>query len=382
MATRVILQAPSLLLCSIGHSQLMKQGTAAQLRLFCFRFWSSDSGKNGCCLKENATVLANLTLMGVDIKMVRKRQPGVLRRMTTNEVGLTQFLKHKGAQPESIASIISRYPRAITRTHSHLEKRWELWRSIFLTDKEILKIIERSPESFFRSSDNENLEKNIHFLGSLGLTPKDLHRMLTTAPRTFSNSFELNRQMVELLQDICVSLGGEDPDSFVKKIITCNVYILIRSTKRVKMNVNFLQKALWLADEELLTLLQGHGGEILDLSHDYVKRSFQSLEKKLLSLGCTRKEVRHFVVSYMPLLYLSPETFANKINCLLEGGIHVKQILEKPRVLDFSRQTLESRIRELKRADYDFREFGINILDSSKKRFEAKLQKLSAVDEV
>uniref|UniRef100_A0A3B4XUZ3 tRNA-dihydrouridine(47) synthase [NAD(P)(+)] n=1 Tax=Seriola lalandi dorsalis TaxID=1841481 RepID=A0A3B4XUZ3_SERLL len=47
-------------------------------------------------------------------------------------------------------------------------------------DSEIVTILERSPESFFRSSDNGNLEKNIVFLSSLGLDAKDLHRFLTT----------------------------------------------------------------------------------------------------------------------------------------------------------------------------------------------------------
>ncbi|XP_006809985.1 transcription termination factor 1, mitochondrial-like [Neolamprologus brichardi] len=165
---------------------------------------------------ENESLLENLNLMGVDVRMARQRQPGVLRKTFTNEHGLAQFLQGKGASRKVIAGIISRYPRAITRSIEHLEQRWQLWRNIFQTDAEIISILDRSPESFFRSSDNDNLEKNINYLVSLGLNAKDLHRLLTTAPRTFSNSLELNKQMVEFLEDICTELGGSNPEQFAK----------------------------------------------------------------------------------------------------------------------------------------------------------------------
>uniref|UniRef100_A0A3Q3IY94 Uncharacterized protein n=1 Tax=Monopterus albus TaxID=43700 RepID=A0A3Q3IY94_MONAL len=170
---------------------------------------------------ENESLLENLNLMGVDVKRAHQRQPGVFRKAFTNEQGVAQFLQDRGVNRKVVASIISRYPRAITRSIQHLEQRWDLWRSIFKTDEEIVSILARSPESFFRSSNNSNLEENIDFLTSLGLNTKDLHRLLTTAPRTFSNSLELNKQMVEFLEDICAELGGENPDvkiSFLKLI--------------------------------------------------------------------------------------------------------------------------------------------------------------------
>ncbi|KAK1173213.1 transcription termination factor 1, mitochondrial [Acipenser oxyrinchus oxyrinchus] len=370
------------LLCYTTGKSLLNLSAARQFHPAYLRLYSVQSQKaSKSPVKENDSLLENLVSLGVDIKMVRRRQPGVLRKLITNEHGLARFLQGKGATKETVASIISRYPRAITRSHDHLEERWRLWRNIFKADSEIVKIVERSPESFFRSSDNDNLEKNIAFLSSLGLTSKDLHRLLTTAPRTFANSVELNRQMVELLQDVCFSLGGKQPDHFVKQIISRNVYILIRSTKRVRTNIEFLQKAFNLTDEELLNLLQGHGAEILDLSNEYVKRNFKSAEQKLQSLGCTQKDVKNFILFYPPSLYASPETLKNKIDCLLGANVDIKQILEKPRVLDFSIDTVRSRIKELEKAGYDFKKNGIAILDSSRKRFEAKLERLSVVPE-
>ncbi|XP_071374499.1 transcription termination factor 1, mitochondrial-like [Centroberyx affinis] len=326
---------------------------------------------------ENESLLENLNLMGVDVKKARQRQPGVFRKVITNEHGLAQFLQSKGASHKAIASIISRFPRAITRTADHLEQRWQLWRSIFETDAEIVSILDRSPESFFRSSDNENLEKNIVFLASLGLNAKDLHRLLTTAPRTFSNSLELNRQMVELLEDICAELGGKDPEKFAKAIISRNLYILIRSTKRVKKNIDDLKTSLKLSDCELLALLQGAGAEILDLSNEYLKKNFKSLQQKMASLGCQRSDVKKLVLSYPMVLYIGTERLSTKLDCLLKGGITIKQILEKPKVLDYSTQNITGRLEKLQSVGYDFQESGINILDTSRKRFDAKMEKLA-----
>ncbi|KAF7664092.1 hypothetical protein LDENG_00189010 [Lucifuga dentata] len=309
--------------------------------------------------------------------MACQRQPGVFRKSITNEKGLAQFLQKKGASCKVIASIISRYPRAITRSAEHLEQRWELWRNIFKTDSEIVSILDRSPESFFRSSDNDNLGKNIDFLTSLGLNSKDLHRLLTTAPRTFSNSLELNRQMVEFLEDICTELGGNNPEQFAKAVISRNLYIFIKSTKRVKKNIDNLRASLKLSNSELLALLQGPGAEILDLSNEYLKNNIQSLQQKLVSLGCWKADIKKMVISYPMALCIGPETLSTKLDCLLKEGITLKQILDKPKVLDYSIQNILGRLEELKKVGYDFQKNGINILDSSRKRFVAKMEKLA-----
>ncbi|XP_041665334.1 transcription termination factor 1, mitochondrial [Cheilinus undulatus] len=325
---------------------------------------------------ENESLLENLNLMGVDVREARRRQPGVFRRAFTNEQEVAQFLQGKGASREVVAGIISRYPRAITRSGEHMEQRWGLWRNIFKTDVEIVNILDRSPESFFRSSDNKNLEKNIAFLSSLGLESKDLHRLLAAAPRTFSNSFELNRQMVEVLEDICSELGGTNPQQFAKNIISRNAYILTRSTKRVKTNIDILRASLKLSGEELLALFKGPGAEILDLSNEYLKNNLNSLQQKMVSLGCKKADLKKLVYSYPLVLYIGRNTLISKLDCLLKGGIKMTQILEKPKVLDYSTENITGRLEELKKVGYDFEKNGINILDTSKKRFDAKLEKL------
>ncbi|VTJ55622.1 Hypothetical predicted protein [Marmota monax] len=330
---------------------------------------------------ENEDLLNNLLTMGVDIDMAKKRQPGVFNRMVTNEQDLKMFLLSKGASKEVIASIISRYPRAITRTSESLSKRWDLWRKIMTSDLEIVNILERSPESFFRSNNNINLENNIKFLYSVGLSQKCLCRLLANAPRTFSNSLDLNKQMIEVLQEVCLFLGHNDPTDFVRKIISKNPFILIQSTKRVKANIEFLQSTFNLNKEELLQLLCGPGAGILDLSTECAKRNYTNIKEKLFSLGCTEEEVQKFVLSYPDMMFLADKKFNDKIDCLIEEKISILQIIESPRVLDSSISTLKSRIKELVHAGYNLNVSNIALLSWSQKRFEAKLEKIKRLEQ-
>lgn len=326
---------------------------------------------------KNKELLSNLLTIGVDVDMAKKRQPGVFKRGSTNEQGLKMFLLSKGASEKVIASIISRYPRAITRKVESLSERWDLWKKIMTSDAEIVNVLERSPEAFFRSSDNENLKKNIEFLCSVGLTGIFLRRLLTSAPRTFSNSLHLNKQMIELLKEVCLSLGHKYPTDFIRKLVFKNPFILIQSTKRVKANIEFLQSTFNLSSEKLLILVCGPAAEILDLSNDYVKRNYINIKDKLFALGCTEEEVHKFVLSYPDLIFLGEKKFSDKIDCLIEENISISQILESPRVLDTSINTLKSRIKELVNAGYDLRTSKLTLLSLSKDRYRAKLKKLN-----
>uniref|UniRef100_A0A8C3WGG3 Mitochondrial transcription termination factor 1 n=1 Tax=Catagonus wagneri TaxID=51154 RepID=A0A8C3WGG3_9CETA len=328
-------------------------------------------------LKKNEELLNNLLTLGVDIDMAKKRQPGVFNRTGTNEQDLKSFLLSKGASKEVIASIITRYPRAMTRTPESLSNRWNLWRRIMTSDLEIVNILERSPESFFRSTNNLNLENNIKFLNSIGLTRKCLCRLLTNAPRTFSNSLDLNKQMVEFLKKVSLSLGHSDPTDFIRKMIFKNPFILIQSTKRVKANIEFLQSTFNLNNEELLALICGPGAKILELSNDYTRRNYANIKEKLFSLGCTAEQVQKFVLSYPDMVFLGEKKFNHKIDCLTEEKISISQIIENPRILDSSISTLKKRIKELVKAGYNLSTSNVSLLSWSQKRYNAKLKKLN-----
>lgn len=101
----------------------------------------------------------------------------------------------------------------------------------------------------------------------------------------------------------------------------------------------------------------------------------------MTALGCRKADVKKLIINYPMILYIGPDTLSSKLDCLLKGGITMKQILEKPKVLDYSTQNITGRLEELRRLGYDFQKNGINILDSSRKRFAAKIEKLSASPE-
>ncbi|XP_077158683.1 transcription termination factor 1, mitochondrial [Paroedura picta] len=377
MALRRLMNINNVFLSSMNKSWLFQFTTTfvfrgASTRFFCLKLEKSNFAPD----KENFTLVTRLEELGVDVRMVRQRQPGVLRKMITNEGGLKSFLDAKGATKETIASIISRYPRSITRSYRILEERWKIWRNILTNDLEILNILKRSPESFFRSGNNENLQENIVFFRSFGLSSEDLCKMLTRAPRIFSNSVELNKQMINLLCEICLSLGGENPDYFVKQLISKNVFVFLRSCKQVKANVHLLQSSFKLDNEELLALLHGQGGDVLDLSNEYLKKTLANLKEKLLFHGCSEEEVNMFVLKHIRVLYLSPQNLNEKIDYLILANIDIGQILKCPLVLDKSISTTYHRIQELERVNYDFGFNGIGILALSQQRFELKLEKL------
>ncbi|XP_005006090.2 transcription termination factor 1, mitochondrial isoform X2 [Cavia porcellus] len=358
---------------------MVQYSTEIFLKSISFRLFGVKCGNVDSEPSENEDLLNNLFTMGVDIDIAKKRQPGVFNRTVTNEQDVQMFLLSKGASKEVIASIISRYPRAITRTTESLSKRWNLWRKVIMSDLEIVNILERSPESFFRSKNNENLEKNINFLCSIGLTSKCLCRLLTSAPRTFSNSLDLNKKMVECLHEVGLSLGCNDPMDFVRKIIFKNPFILIQSTKRVKANIEFLQSAFTLNKEELLVLICGLGAGILDLSNDYMRKNYKNIKEKLFSFGCTEEEVRKFVLNYPDVIFLAEKKFNDKIDYLIEEKVSISQIIENPRVLDSSMNTLKSRIKELVDAGYNLNTSNIAVLSWSKTRYQAKLKKIKTV---
>ncbi|XP_032813121.2 transcription termination factor 1b, mitochondrial-like [Petromyzon marinus] len=324
--------------------------------------------------EPSAEMMQKLDDLGVDLALHRQAL-GVLKKLK-GSVDLIDFLKGKGASQQVVASIVCRYPRSLSRSAEHLEERWTLWRKFFNSDGDVLKIVMRSPEAFFRSSDNATLAENIEYFTSLGLAKKDILRIFSTAPRALSNTPELNKQMVDFLKCTCVSLGGGDPDIFAQQVISRNVYILIRSTKRVKTNMEFLVTRLQLTDKELLGFLTANSTDALDMSSESLKRKLEAFWSECLQQGCNDQEVKVFFKKYSYFLYFSLENLLEKLHCLLASGITIHQVLERPRCLEFSLKTLSHRLQVLQSVGYDFEKHGINILNSNKCNFQAKFRRL------
>ncbi|XP_069816750.1 transcription termination factor 1, mitochondrial [Dendropsophus ebraccatus] len=325
---------------------------------------------------ENLNLVANLEKIGVDLAQIRKRNAILLKKTITYEQKLKQFLTEKGADTKMVASIISRYPRAITRNYEVLEEMWNIWKKILETDATVLSVAQRSPESFFRTSNTGNLTKNIRYLQSLGLPPKILSQLMVKSPRTFANSVDLNKQNVEYLLGLCTQLGGQNPREFIRELISRNIFILTKSTNRVQANVENIKSLMKLDDCVLLLWIQGDGAPLLSLSYTYFEDNFKNVQEVLQSLGCTESEISLYVFMYPKVMLMTPKIFANKIKVLLECGVGVQDILNTPNILAVNINSLKSRIKALKGCGYDFRISGLSVLILSQPKFISRLERL------
>ncbi|XP_072010392.1 transcription termination factor 1, mitochondrial [Engystomops pustulosus] len=325
---------------------------------------------------ENLKLVTNLEQMGVDMAQVRKRHAILLKKTITYEQKLKQFLIDKGADAKMVASIISRYPRAITRKHEVLDEMWDIWKGILGTDATVLSVAQRSPESFFRTSNTENFLKNIRYIQSLGLPPKVLSQLMVKSPRTFANSVDLNKQNVEYLLGLCTQLGGKNPREFVREMISRNIFILTKSTNRIQSNVESMKSLMKLDDQALLLWIQGDGAPLLSLSYSYFENNYTGTHAVLKNLGCTESEISLYIFTLPKVLLMTPKIFENKINVLLGCGVDVTEILNTPYVMAVNINSLKSRIKELKELGYDFRSSGIGVLLLSQAKFDARVGRL------
>ncbi|XP_075067942.1 transcription termination factor 1, mitochondrial [Mixophyes fleayi] len=349
--------------------------------VLCGRFYTQSTqllNRKEKASRENESLLRNLQIMGVDIIKTRKRESFVLRRAITYERTLQEFLLEKGAGMQTVASVISRYPRAISHNYDALCDLWNVWKSVLNTDSAVLNVVSRSPESFFRTSNIDNLKNNICFFQSLGFPPKILSQLMAKAPRTFSNSVQLNQQKVLFLQELCESLGGTNHQEFVQQMITQNIYILTRSTRRIKSNIEAIQTLMKLDNKALLLWIQGDGAHILSLSYTYFENNYKGAQENLQALGFSEDEISRYIYIFPKVLLMTPKTFASKVNLLLQCGIESREILNTPNILGMRVNRVESKIKDLLRYGYDFKSSGLGVLNLCPSKYTSKLEKLSS----
>lgn len=292
---------------------------------------------------------------------------------------LVEFLLEKGADTSTIESILTRNPHAATSCSKDLAGTWAMWQSILETDSAVLKVVKRSPHSFFRSGGVEKLSENISFLQSIDLTPKTLHQLMSRSPRTFANTVQLNKRTVSFLEMLCVRLGGEHPQKFVRQVITSNVFILTTSIRRLQANIECIQSLMKLEDKELLLWLEEKGACILDICNKYIEKDFLHIQEIMQSLGFLETEVIRYI-SENPHVFRQSSTNLNcKVKLLVGCKIDVRKIFDIPLYLNSSLETLKYRVKVLEKVGYDYRRNGPNILITSQAQFVSRLEKLSSL---
>lgn len=333
--------------------------------------------------KENVAQLpnpiqSNAKVTYMDAGKIGRRPPTITEHAIYKEK-LEEFLLQKGACHLSVASIISRYPRAITCRAKDLPEVWGLWQSILRTDEAVLLVVTRSPESFFRSGGIEKLSENIAFFQSLGLSPKILNRLMLKSPRTFANSVQLNKQMVAFFQELCVCLGGETPEEFTRQVITNNVFIFVRSINRVKANIESIQSLMKLENKDLLYWIGGEAAFTLNLSKNYFEENFLLFHQKMQSLGVPEADITRHIYENPSILLLSAKVFVDKIDVLIDCGMEARKLLDSNVLSNVSLSRLRNRVMVLKQLDYDFRSNGINILLVRQTDFVSRLKRWSKI---
>nr|XP_045042867.2 transcription termination factor 2, mitochondrial isoform X2 [Desmodus rotundus] len=160
--------------------------------------------------KENERTVEKLRKFSVDIRKVRRLKGWVLLEDETYVEEIANILQQLGADETAVASILERCPEAVVCSPAAVNIQRELWQSVCKNEEELVKLIEQFPESFFTVKDQENRKRNVQFFQELGLKNVVISRFLTTASSIFHNPVEKNKQMIRILQESYLNLGGSE----------------------------------------------------------------------------------------------------------------------------------------------------------------------------
>lgn len=326
--------------------------------------------------KENERTVEKLYEFSVDIRKIRRLKGWVLWEDETYVEEIVNILQQLGAGETAVASVLERCPEAILCSPAAVNVQRELWQSVCKNKEELVKLIEQFPESFFTVKDQENRKQNVQFFQELGLRNVVISRFLTTASSIFHNPVEKNKQMIRILQESYLNLGGSEANMkvWLLKLLSQNPFILLNSSAAIKETLEFLQEQGF-TDFEILHLLSKLKGFLFQLSPRSIQNSI-SFSKS--AFKCTDHDLKQLVLKCPALLYYSVPVLEERIQVLLKEGISIAQIRETPMVLELTPQIVQYRIRKLNSLGYRIKDGHLANLNGTKKEFEANFGKIQA----
>ncbi|XP_045682321.1 transcription termination factor 2, mitochondrial [Phyllostomus hastatus] len=326
--------------------------------------------------KENERTVEKLYQCSVDIRKIRRLKGWVLLEDETYVEEIASILQQLGADETVVASILERCPEAIVRSPAAVSIQRDLWQSVCRNKEELVKLIEQFPESFFAVQDQENRKRNVQFFQELGLKNVVISRFLTTASSIFHNPVEQNKQMIRILQESYLNLGGSEANMkvWLLKLLSQDPFILLNSSAAIKETLEFLQEQGF-TDFEILHLLSKLKGFLFQLSPRSIQNSI-SFSKS--AFKCTDHDLKQLVLKCPALLYYSVPVLEERIQVLLKEGISIAQIRETPMVLELTPQIVQYRIRKLNSLGYRIKDGHLANLHGTKKEFEANFGKIQA----
>lgn len=352
---------------------LRKMLSAPKYRPFLLHFpYTTDNQSN----KENQRTVEKLSKFSVDIRKIRRFKGWVLWENETYVEEIANILQQIGADETAVANILERCPEAIVCSPAAVNTQRELWQSVCKGEEELVKLIEKFPESFFTVKHQENQKLNIQFFQELGLKNVIISRLLTTASGIFHNPSEKNKEMIKTLQETYLNLGGSEANMkvWLLKLLSQNPFILLNSSTAIKETLKFLQEQGF-TNFEILQLLSKLKGFLFQLC----PRSIQdSLSFSQNAFKCTDHDLKQLILKCPALLYYSVPVLEERIQGLLKEGISIAQIRETPMVLELTPQIVQFRIKKLNSLGYRVKDGHLANLNGTKKEFEANFGKIQA----
>ncbi|KAM8820492.1 transcription termination factor 2, mitochondrial [Eudromia elegans] len=329
--------------------------------------------------EENKKIIESLYRLAVDLKKIRRLKEWVLFQDVAYVKETANILQEMGADKATVASILERWPEAILRSPAEINSQRELWQLVCQNEKQLIKLIEQFPESFFTTEFHENQKANILFFQELGLRNNIITRFLTSAPNIFYNPVEKNKHTIKTLQRSYLSLGGSDANMkiWILKLLSQNPFILLNTSTVVQENLEFLQKNDF-TNDEVLQLLSKLKGFIFQLTPTSMQKSML-FSKNVFK--CSDQELKHLVLRCPALLYYSVPILEERLEGLLKEGISIEQIRETPMVLELTPQIVQYRIKKLSALGYNIRSGTLETLNGTRKDFEVSFGKIQSKKE-
>ncbi|XP_011830919.1 PREDICTED: transcription termination factor 2, mitochondrial [Cercocebus atys] len=368
MLWKLLLRSQSYRLCSFKK---MQSPPKYRPFLACF-IYTTDRQSS----KENTRTVEKLYKFSVDIRKIRRLKGWVLLEDKTYVEEIANILQELGADETAVASILERCPEAIVCSPTAVNTQRKLWQLVCKNEEELIKLIEQFPESFFTIKDQENQKLNVQFFQELELKNVVISRLLTTASNVFHNPVEKNKQMVRILQESYLDVGGSEANMkvWLLKLLSQNPFILLNSPAAIKETLEFLQEQGF-TSFEILQLLSKLKGFLFQLCPRSIQNSI-SFSKNVFK--CTDHDLKQLVLKCPALLYYSVPVLEERMQGLLREGISIAQIRETPMVLELTPQIVQYRIRKLNSLGYRIKDGHLANLNGSKKEFEANFGKIQA----
>ncbi|NXY48482.1 MTEF2 factor, partial [Ceuthmochares aereus] len=329
--------------------------------------------------EENKKTIESLYRLSVDIKKIRRLKEWVLLQDVAYVKEIAGILQEMGADETAVANILECCPEAILHTPAEINSQKALWQLVCQNEKQLIKLIEQFPESFFTTEHHENQKANILFFQELGLKNNIITRFLTSAPNIFYNPVEKTKNVIETLKRNYLSLGGSDANMkiWILKLLSQNPFILLNSPNAIQENLEFLQKNGF-TDHEVLHLLSKLKGFIFQLTPTTMQKSMV-FSKNVFK--CSDQELKQLVLTCPALLYYSVPVLEERLEGLLKEGISIAQIRETPMVLELTTEIVQYRIKKLSALGYDIKSGTLESLNGTKKDFEVSYGKIQSKKE-